>query len=359
MEPPTHTRLYIPGPVEVHPEVLAAMARPVMGHREKRFEVLYARVQEGLRRLLETRAPVYPLLASATGAMEMAIRNLVRRRVLCLSAGAFGERFHEVALANGKEAVLAAVEWGEPNTAEQVREALGGGGFDAVTVVHNETSTGVMSPLAEIARAVREHDDVLLLVDAVSSLGVVPTPLDAWGADLLLAGVQKGLGLPPGIALVAASERAHARARAVKDRGYYFDLAVHARYHERDQTPVTPSVSHLYALQVALDRIRREGLPARYARMESLAHRARAWGRERFALFAREGFESVSLTYYRNTRGVDVGALNAHLREHHRLIIGNGYGRLKDRTFRIAHMAETTLEDLDEVLSAIDGWLGV
>jgi len=353
-----HIRLFIPGPTEVRPEVLQAMAQPMIGHRGRAFEDLFARLQPRLRTLFATASRVYISTSSGTGLWEAASRNCVRdgQPILHLVNGAFSERWAQVSAANGKRVVRYDVPWGQAIRPEQVAQALKADHYDAVALVHNETSTGVINPLAEIAAVVREHADTLLLVDAVSSLGGAPVDADGWGLDVCLTSSQKCLALPPGLSFAAVSDRALARAQEVPHRGYYFDFLELERMLARNHTPATPALPLLYALDVQLDRILSEGLPARFARHAHMAARVQAWAAERFALFAEEGYRSPTLTTIANTRQIDVEALNAFLRERG-MQISNGYGRLKGATFRIAHMGDLTLDEIEELLAAIHAFL--
>jgi aspartate aminotransferase-like enzyme len=287
--------------------------------------------------------------------MEAGLRNIGRRKVLSLVCGAFSERWHEIALACGLEADKLEVPWGRAIEAAEVAKALAKGGYGAVTLVHNETSTGVMNPLKEIATAVRERGDVMLLVDTVTSMAAVPIAVEELGLDLCLAGVQKAWGLPPGLALCTVSPRLMAASREAKGKGFYFDFVAMAKSAQKGQTPSTPSISHLYALKAAMDLMFAEGLDRRWARHARMAERCRAWARERWALFAQPGYESVTLTCISNPRGLDLSAMSAHLLAQG-IRIGGGYGKLKGATFRIAHMAERRPEELDKLLALIDAW---
>ncbi len=353
-----YIKLFIPGPTEVRPEVLQAMARPMIGHRGRAFEELFARLQPRLRQLFATSARVYISTSSGTGLWEAASRNCVRddRPILHLVNGAFSERWAQVSAANGKRVARIEAPWGQAIRPEQVAQALKADHYDAVALVHNETSTGVINPLAEIAAVVRAHTDTLLLVDAVSSLGGAPVEVDAWGLDVCLTSSQKCLALPPGLSFAAVSDRALARAQEVPHRGYYFDFLELERMLARNHTPATPAIPLLYALDVQLDRILAEGLPARFARHAQMAARVQAWAAERFALFAEEGYRSPTLTTITNTRQIDVEALNAFLRERG-MQISNGYGKLKGETFRIAHMGDLTPDEIEALLSALDEFL--
>ncbi|MFC1903548.1 pyridoxal-phosphate-dependent aminotransferase family protein [Chloroflexota bacterium] len=348
-----HKRLFIPGPVEVEPEILQAMGTPMIGHRSSEFKELYAEVQPKLQKLLYTENPVFLSTSSATGIMEGSIRNLVGKRCLSLVCGAFSERWHGIAGECDKGADAIEVEWGKAIKPEQVDEALATGKYDAVALVHNETSTGVMNPLEAIARVVKKYPDVMLMVDTVSSMTGVKIEVDKLGLDVCLAGTQKAFALPPGLCVFTVSQRALERSANMKGRGFYFDFQAFLKYHEKQNTPCTPSVSHIFALNVQMDRMFREGLENRFTRHQEMAEYCRSWARERFALFPEEGYESITLTTVANTREIDISALNKALAAKD-ATIGNGYGKLKDKTFRIAHMGDCTLDQLKELLANID-----
>ena len=354
----SHKRLFIPGPTEVRPENLAALASPQIGHRSEEFKALYARVIPKLQKLLETRGHVFLFTSSSTGVWEAAIRNCVKDRVLCCMQGAFSDRWLTVAEANGKAADRLQVEWGRTITAEMVDRALASGQYDAITVVHNETSTGVMNHLDEIAGVMRRYPKVAFLVDAVSSMAAVRLPVDEYGIDVCLAGLQKAFALPAGLAVASVSEKALAKARTVQHRGYYFDLLETLKHHEKHQTPATPAIPQIQALDAQLDDILEEGVENRYARHEMLAGIVKDWARERFAVFAEEGFESQTVTCIRNTRGVSVAELNRELASQWAMI-SNGYGKLKEQTFRIAHMGDTQEWEVRGLLATIDRILGL
>ena len=360
-------RLFLPGPTEVHPEVLQAQTKGLIGHRGPEISELLQSIQPRLQRVFQTAHRVFVSTSSATGLFEAAARSCIRKHALCCVNGAFSRRWAEVVEANGKTLAWLEVEWGEPITADHVDEALdkaeqNGHPFDAVTIVHNETSTGVTSPVGEITRVVREHEaklgePILLLVDTVSSLGGVDVPVDRWRLDVCLTGGQKCLALPPGIAFAAVSERALDRAAQIPGRGWYFDLLNFEKYLERWQTPSTPAITLLYALDVQLDRILTEGLVARFARHRGMAEHVRGWALDRFDILAPEGYRSDSVTTVVNTRGIAIGALNRHLAETVDWVISNGYGKLRDETFRIGHMGEHTVDECRELTAAIDRFL--
>ncbi len=353
-------KLFIPGPVQVSPKTFAAFCKPMIGHRSNDFKKLYASIHPRLQELFGTRQPVFLSTSSAWGVMEGAIRNLVREnaKVLNCMCGAFSDKWLDVSKRCGREAEALQVDWGQPIRGEQIREKLKSGSFDAVTVIHNETSTGVMSPIAEIAEAVRAFPDVLLIVDTVSSFSTVPIPMDDLGIDVLLTGSQKALALPPGLALFSVSERGFARAAEVKGRGYYFDFIEFKKNQAEDMTPSTPSISHIYALQSKLDDIFAEGIEARHARHAATNELVHDWVRRHgLEFFAAEGSRSKSLTCVANNREIDVPEFLKRLKERHGFLIDGGYGKLKGKTFRVSNMGDETVGTIGELVSALDDCL--
>lgn len=360
-------RFFLPGPTEVHPEVLAALTRPVIGHRGPAMAELLSEIDPPLRRLFGTRRSVHISTSSGTGLMEAAIRNLSRRRVLCLVCGAFSARFHAIAERCGRPADRLDVAWGEPNRPDALRVALreADGRYDLVTAVHSETSTGVLNPVAELADAVAEFDDVLLAVDGVTSVGGVPIEFDAWGVDYLLTGSQKALALPPGLAFAAASERALERVKLVPERSYYFDLLEFDRRAADHSTTNTPAVSLLYALQRQLERIDDEGLEARFDRHARMARRTRDWvdalaavsGRD-FRVLAPEGFRSPTVTAVVLPDGLSGPSVVTGMAGKG-FTIAPGYGRLKESAIRIGHMGDHTLPELEDLLAVASEELGI
>jgi aspartate aminotransferase-like enzyme len=336
------------------------MLRPVIGHRGPEMEELMRRVAPRLRRLFRTARPVYVSTSSATGLMEAAVRNCVRGRVLCLVCGAFSERFYRIAHACGKEVDRLEVEWGASNEPGPLAEALARGGYDAVTVVHSETSTGVLNPLPEIANAVREASPAtLLLVDCVTSLAAAPVEVDAWGLDFALTGSQKGMALPPGLAFGVASQRAYDRSLEAPDRGLYFSFEVLEKAAARNQTANTPAVSLLFALDEQLGRIEAEGLDARWARHRAMAERTWRWVDDMCAdhgielrVLAPDGRRSPSVTCVALPGGLDGVEITRRMAERG-FTIASGYGRLKEGTFRIGHMGDHTMDELEALLDCL------
>jgi len=328
----------------------------MIGHRGGEFKKLYASVHPRLQELFGTKQPVFLSTSSAWGVMEGAIRNLVGSgKVLNCMCGAFSDKWFDVSKKCGKEAVALQVEWGQPIRGEQVRAHLRAGGFDAVTLIHNETSTGVMSPLEEIAAVMHDFPKTLLIVDSVSSFSASPIPMDELGIDVLLTGSQKALALPPGLALFSASEKAFARAETVKGRGYYFDFLEFEKNQEQDMTPSTPSIPHIYALQSKLDDIFAEGVAQRHARHTALNALVHEWVRRQgFEFFAPEGYRSRTLTCVANNKGIDVAQFVANLKSRHDILIDGGYGKLKGKTFRLSNMGDETVETITALTAALD-----
>ena len=347
-------KLFIPGPVDISPTTYEAMCSPMIGHRGKDFETLYASIQPGLQEIAGTKRPVFLSTSSAWGVMEGAIRNLVQKKVLTLCCGAFSDKWFDVSQRCGKEAEKIQAEWGQPIDPEVVRAKLAEGGFDTVTLVHNETSTGVLNPLSDIAAVVNEFDDVLLVVDTVSSFSALPIPTDEIGVDVLLAGVQKAMALPPGLSVFVVSEKALERAETTNDRGYYFDFLEFEKNHQKNNTPSTPSISLLYALNSMVSSIMEEGLENRFRRHSETNAQVHKWVEENgFELFAPDGFRSKTLTAVENNRGIDVPAFIKAVRERHNFLINGGYGKIKGKTFRISNMGNETLSTMDELLRAL------
>ncbi|MEE8143012.1 MAG: alanine--glyoxylate aminotransferase family protein [Planctomycetota bacterium] len=347
-------RLFIPGPVEVEAEIREQLARPVIGHRGPEISELLGEVDPLLRHLFRSEHPAYIATNSATALMEASLRNCVRERVLCCVNGAFSERWFEICAANGIAADALEFDWGQPVLPNRVAEALARGEYDAITVVHSETSTGVMSPLKEIAEVVRQHDDLLLLVDGVTSLAVVPIETEAWGIDVIFTGSHKGLALPPGLSVYSVSPRALERARAQPQRGFYLDFLLMEKSRERRQTPFTPAMPLIYALRKRLQGILAD--PERwYGEHLERARWTRNWAKQNFALYPDDGYESVSLTCIVNNRDIRVTDLIQYLRGRG-VQIANGYGQLKEKTFRIGHMGANDLAAHQQLLSWIDEW---
>ena len=355
---PTHRKLFIPGPTEVAPEVLAELSRPMIGHRFPECSELIASIVPKVQEMLYTENMIFLATCSGTGLMEAAVRNCVRESCVSFINGAFSKRFYQIATSNGKQAIPVEIPLGHGFNADLVDEALSQNKVDAVTLVHNETSNATMSDIYGIAELMKEkYPDISLLVDMVSSMGGVKLEIDRLGVDVALASGQKALALPPGIAVAAISPKAMEKAGTVENRGFYFDFFNFQKNYAKNQTHITPTIPHLYAMKKQMEIIIEEGLENRWRRHLEMAERVRAWAGEHFRIFTQEGYRSNTLTCVENTRGINISDLNKKLAERN-MVISNGYGELKDKTFRIAHMGELTISDIDEVLGAIDEILG-
>ncbi|WMJ78193.1 MULTISPECIES: pyridoxal-phosphate-dependent aminotransferase family protein [unclassified Sedimentibacter] len=355
-----HKKLFIPGPVEVKQEILNKMATPMIGHRSKEASKLQRDISDKLRKLFYTENEILLSTSSGSGLMEAAVRCCTKNRAAVFSIGSFGDRWHKMARSNGIEADLFKSEPGGITEPEIVDEVLSTGKYDLITVTHNETSTGVMNPLEEISNVVRKYPDVIFCVDTVSSAGGVKIEVDKLKIDICITSSQKALGLPPGLSICTLSERAVEKARGVKNRGYYLDLvSLYDAIKKKDyQYPSTPNLSLMFALDYQLDRIMQEGLDNRFKRHQEMAEYTREWAKRNFELFAEEKNASVTLTTIKNTRGISVKDLNEELGKKG-FAISNGYGELKEKTFRIAHMADLNLNDLKELLTVIEEILSI
>jgi aspartate aminotransferase-like enzyme len=355
-----YKKLFIPGPVTVTEDVLQKMATPMIGHRGKEASNLQRSISDKLRKLMYTKNEILLSTSSGSGLMEGSIRSCTQKKAAVFSCGDFGNRWFAMAEDNNVPADKFEVAWGNPNLPEQVDQVLATGKYDLITVTHNETSTGIMNPVEEIAQVMTKYPEVIFCLDVVSSLGGVKIEVDKLGIDVCLTSSQKCLGLPPGLSLCSISEKALEAARKVKFRGTYFDLLKLYDYIQKAdyQYPSTPSLSHMFALDYQLDKIFEEGLEKRFARHIELANYVRKWAKEKFDLFAPEEYASNTVTCVKNTREISIADLNKALGKRG-YMISNGYGKLADKTFRIAHMNEATIMEIKELLSIIDEILGL
>lgn len=355
-----HNKLFTPGPTEVRPELLNELSHPQIHHRTDEFVELYDFLQVYLKKLLFTDNPVFIFTSSSTGAMEAAVTNGVKKRCLNLVNGAFGERWHEIALMNGVPCDKLEIEWDKAIKPEMLEKQLASGKYDAITLVSNDTSTGVLNPIKEIGELIKKYDDVLFLVDAVSAMAGTEIRVDEWGIDMCLAGLQKAFALPAGLAVASVSERLLKRAEEVEKRSYYFSLPLMYKYHKKSQTPATPSIPQMIALKKQLkDIIDNEGLESRFLRHGELASCVQEWALKYFDIYPETGYWSQTVTCIVNTRGISVSDLNRKLVEDYNCMIADGYGKLKNKCFRIAHMGDMTLPDIKGLLAVINDILGL
>jgi aspartate aminotransferase-like enzyme len=353
-----YKKLFIPGPTHVRDEILQAQTAPMIGHRAPEYSELQGEVTPKLQKLLHTQQRVYLYASSSSGVMEGSVRQASTKRVLTTVCGAFSKRWHQMTVANGVPCDNLEVPMGQAITPKLIDEALSKGDYDALTVCHNETSTGVMNPIQEIAQLVHaKYPDVLILVDAVSGMAGSKIEFDDWGLDVCLAGVQKCFALPPGLTVAAVSDRARERALNVPNRGHYFAYNEMDKKYDNHQTPATPAISLIQALNQQLDDMFAEGLENRFARHIEMANIVRNWARKNFALYGDERYLSNTVTNVENTRGISVAGLNDELAKRGAML-SNGYGSLKEKCFRIAHMGDLQVSDINWLLAQIDDILG-
>jgi len=349
-----HKKLFIPGPTEVRKDILDAQAQPMIGHRMKAFTELYTGMISKLKELLETKNFVTVLTASGTALMEAAIRNCVNKDVLCCTYGAFSERWFKIAQACDRNADAIALDWGKVVKPEMIEEKLKTKKYEAVAIVQNETSTGVRAPIEQIAEVMKKYPDVLLLVDAVSSLMGDRIEIEKLGIDVCVSSSQKCFALPPGLAIGIVSERALKKAETVSGKGHYLNLLDLKDYFDKKgQTPTTPAISLMWAMDKQLDKIKTEGMENRYKRHVEMAQYVQNWAKKHFSLYAEPGYESVTVTCINNTKSISVADLNSELGKRG-FAISNGYGKIKEQTFRIAHMGDLTLDEVKDVIKNID-----
>ena len=346
-------KFFVPGPTDVRPDVLAAMTQPMIAHRGPEFEALFARIQDGLRPVFRTQRPVYVSSSSATGLMEAAIRCAPDGKILALVNGGFSERFGRIALMCGRECDQYVVPAGSAHDVAEVGKKLAAGRYAAVTVVHSETSTGVLNDVRAISDMAHEHG-ALCLIDSVSGLGGAPLEFDDWGCDYVLTGSQKALAMPPGLAFAAASPEFIAAAKTARGRGVYFDLAEFDEFAGKDQTPNTPAVSLLFAADAQLKSIVAEGMEARWARHAAMRAEVVAWASplegQGISIVAKEGERSPTVSAIRLPEGWKPQGFVTEVRRHG-YTVGAGYGALRDSTFRIGHMGDHTPETVRACLA--------
>jgi len=348
-------KLFIPGPTEVREDVRKAMNFPMFGHRMPETTELMGQVGEKLQKLLYTDNFIVISTSTGTGLMEACSRNLIKNKGLHLTCGAFSDRWSKISKACKKDVDVIEYEWGRGVPASDIEEKLKTGIYDTVFVTHNETSTGVINPLKDIGEMMKNYPDVLLCVDAVSSMAGTEIRVDDWEIDVALASVQKCFAIPPGLAVASVSEKAMERSADMEDKGFYFDFHAFKKYWDKaKQPPTTACLNLIAALNYQLDKIiNQEGIENRFKRHKEMAEIVQNWVRENFAFFADENYLSPTVTCIKNTKEISVASLNGELGKRG-AIISNGYGSLKEKTFRIAHMGDITVDEIKWLLGEID-----
>lgn len=348
-------KLFLAGPTEVKAELRQVLAQPMIGHRGQEYSKLQERIVTKLRQFAGSKHEVLLFTSSATGVMEAAIRNCVSNKVLHTTCGAFSERWADISRSCGKNVSAITCSPGKAIRPAELAAALSAEHYDAVTITHNETSTGVLNPLAELcATARRVSPDTLILVDAVSSFAGTVIQPDEFGIDVLLFGTQKCLALPPGLGIAMVSERALAVSVGAVNKGYYFDFLEMLKYARKNQTPATPAISLMYALDVQLEAMIVEGMVARAKRHEAMAQLVRSWVKAKgWTLLAEAGYESPTVTAAMTGDSVSSEALRAAVKTRG-YALADGYGVFKGKGFRVGHMGDWTPADVIELLKAMD-----
>jgi aspartate aminotransferase-like enzyme len=350
-------KLFIPGPIAVSEKTLRAMAQPMIGHRSTDFVALYQSIQPELQALFGTKDPVYISTSSAWGVMEGAIRNVVKKKVLNCMNGAFSDKWNDVALRCGKQAHALKFEWGQPVDPEAVRAELANGGYDAITLIHNETSTGCMSDLPALMAVIRQFPEVISIVDVVSSFSAMAIPKDELGIDIMITGTQKAMALPPGMALLSVSKRALERAATERARLLLRPPRVPEEPRERDDAEHADHPPHLRP-QVEARGHQGRGPRGPLCPPRRLNKMMRDWGIAKgFKLFPAEGRRLDHAELLRQHLNYDLSALNKTLKAKHHLVIDGGYGKLKGKTFRISNMGDETDETIAALIKALDSAL--
>jgi aspartate aminotransferase-like enzyme len=350
--------MFVPGPVDVDPEVLQAMTKPMLPHRSKEYEEIHRRAAEKAQKVFYTQFRVFLGTHSGSGMQEAGIRNFANKDILCCTSGAFSERWYQCAVANGKQADRLDAEWGKAIRPDRLQDALKKKHYESITIVHNETSTGVENPVKELCKVLHEvSPDTIIMVDAVSSLGGVKIEMDAWGIDFLLTSSQKCFALPPGLSMAGVSDRALKKAESVENRGWYFDLLLLEKHRLKDSTPMTPVLPLIYALDFQLDRMFAEGLDARFQRHAAMSQKVYDWSiAHGLKPYPEDDCRSKTVVTVNNDKKWVIGDLNKFLLQKG-MRIANGYGAIKDVTFRVATMGETSLQDVDNLLSALEEFM--
>jgi aspartate aminotransferase-like enzyme len=348
-------KLFTPGPVHVPKRILDEMAKPNDTHRSNPYREMHQLVEEGLKKLLYTNNECLIFTSSATGIMEACVRNLLtdNEKGLFLSIGAFGDRWYKIGVGNGKDSIKEGVEWGKAITPEFIKEVLNNYSFSVVFIQANETSTGVYNPLDEVIPIIKDYG-ALACVDATSSMAGIKVEVDKLGIDVCLASVQKCFTIPPGLAVCSISEAAIEKASKVKNRGYYLDFLELLKKNKAHETPNTPPIPQIRALAHQLDHIlNEEGLQNRFKRHIQLGTHSRKWANDMgLEMFSEKGFESNTVSTIKNSLNIDIGKMVSTLMDNGYKIV-NGYGDLRNKTFRIGHMGEITLEELNEMLEVL------
>lgn len=355
-----YPKLFIPGPTHVPKSVMKVLSTPQIGHRTEEISELIEFIVKGIQKVLYTNNNIYLVSHAATGLWEMGLRNSVEKSVLHCNNGAFSSKWGKVSQACGYNNKIIEYEWGKGVKVDDVNKHLSTGNYDVLAMVHNETSTGVMSNLEEISDLLSsKYPDVIWLVDAVSSMAGIKIEVDRLGIDFILSSTQKAWGLPAGFSICAVSDKITKKSETLNNKGYFLDLAVYEKYYNKFQIPSTPSIPHLFGLKHIINIIEKEGLENRWERHLEMRNYAIDWALDRGqSLFAEDGCQSHTITCIKNVQNWDINKIYNNL-----LLKGfrmdRGYGQLRGKAFRIAHMGNIYMKDLEEYLTELEKEINV
>ncbi len=354
-------KLYIPGPTQVRDEVIKAMDEPMFGHRMEKMTELFTTMVEDTKKFLGTDKHVIILTASGTEFMETSMMNLVDKKVLCATCGSFSERQANIADRLGKDVTRIEYEWGKAVKPEDVREHLEKDDYDVFTCVMNETSTGIRNPLEEIGEVMEDHPDTFFVVDAISALGGDYIDIDGSNIDVIFTSVQKAFAMPPGLAVCVVDDSAYQHEKEKESASWYGGFQRNIDYYKKKgQTHSTPALSLMLAYRKQMKYMLEEGHKERDKRHKDMAEYTRDWAYEHFDMFPEKGYMSQTVSTIKNTQEIDVAGTIQKVNEKYDLAFANGYGsKLKEKTFRIGHMGEHTVEDIKELTDAIEDVAGL
>lgn len=351
----TISTFFVPGPTGVSDEILNELTRPLISHRSKEYAELHQEVITRLKTLFNwENYHVFLSTSSASGLMEGVVRNCVNENIAHTICGAFSDKWSNISELNGKKVCKLEIPWGQAIKPAQVKDFLETNKPEAITITYCETSTGVLNPLREICEVIKDvSPETLILVDAVSAFGGAQLEMESWGIDVMLFGVQKTFALPPGLAIAVVSKRAFEKSLTVKNKGYYFNFEVFAKYNEKNNTPDTPAIPLIRALRKQLERIETEGLNKRYDRHKQMMEMVNTWRQKHdIQFFSEEGYQSPTVSTLKVPPNITIETFTQKLKEKGYTVPG-GYGQLKDSTFRIGHMGEHTTENIEKLLEAM------
>ncbi len=356
-----HKKLFLPGPTEVRKEVIDAMDELMFGHRSERMTDLYTTIVEDTKDFLDTDNNVIILTASGTEFMESSVLNLVDDKVLCATCGSFSERQANIAERLGKDVDKLEYEWGKAVKPEDVREALEKDDYDAFTCVMNETSTGIRNPLEEIGEVMEDYPDTFFIVDAISALGGDYIDIEGSNIDVIFTSVQKAFAMPPGLAVCVVNDKAYEHEVESDSSSWYGGFQRSLDYYDRKgQTHSTPAISLMLAYREQMKHMLEETHKERSKRHKRMAEYTRDWAYEHFDMFPEEGYMSQTVSTIKNTQGINIADLREEIDEKYDMVFANGYGsKLKEKTFRIGHMGDHTVEDVKELTDAIEEVAGL